>query len=109
MTLYWLQFYNSLTKENDDSLMQQFFTMRFVFVETYGNWSGIVVKLTVKNAHPILKGVYPSSCSQHPKVRGKVTQKIPFQSFLKIDLNFVYLSGEKNCFILTLSWSFFYR
>ena len=95
MTLYWLQFYNSLTKEHDDSLMQQFFTMRFVFVETYGNWSGIVVKLTVKNAHPILKGVYPSSCSQHPKVRGKVTQKIQFQSFLKIDLNFVYLSGEK--------------
>ena len=68
--------YNSLTKEHDDSLVQQFFILRFVFVETNGNWSGIVVKLTVKNAHPILKGVYPSSCSQHPKVRGRVTRKM---------------------------------
>ncbi|XP_027036972.1 uncharacterized protein LOC113665473 [Pocillopora damicornis] len=45
--------------------------------ETYGNWSGIVVKLTVKNAHPILKGVYPSSCSQHPKN----------QTFLQVNLS----------------------
>lgn len=36
--------------------------------ETYGNWSGIVVKLTVKNAHPILKGVSPLICPQHPKI-----------------------------------------
>ena len=76
MTLYWLQFYNSLTKEHADSLVQQFFILRFVFVETNGNWSGIVVKLKVKNAHPILKGVYPSICSQNPKVRGKVTWKM---------------------------------
>ena len=67
--------YNSLTKEHDDSFVQQFFILRFVFVETNGNWSGIVVKLTAKNAHPVLKGVYPSICSQHPKVRGKVTRK----------------------------------
>ena len=68
--------YNSLTKEHDDSFVQQFFILRFVFVETNGNWSGIVIKLTAKNAHPVLKGVYPSICSQHPKVRGKVTRKM---------------------------------
>ena len=56
--------YNSLTKEYDDSFVQQFSILRFVFVETNGNWSGI------------LKGVYPSICSQHPKVRGKVTRKM---------------------------------
>ncbi|XP_027036975.1 uncharacterized protein LOC113665476 [Pocillopora damicornis] len=45
--------------------------------ETYGNWSGIVVKLAVKNAHPEVKGLNPSTCSQHPKN----------QTFLQVNLS----------------------
>ena len=53
-----------------------------------------MVKLAVKNAKPKVIGLNPSTCSQHPKVRYKVTRKMWLQSFLKTDLNFVYLSGE---------------
>nr|XP_058951392.1 uncharacterized protein LOC131778925 [Pocillopora verrucosa] len=45
--------------------------------ETYGNWSGIVVKLAVKNAHPEVKGLNPATCSQHPKN----------QTFLQVNLS----------------------
>lgn len=45
--------------------------------ETYGNWTGIVVKFAVENVRPLGKRLYPSICTQHPKN----------QTFLQVNLS----------------------
>ncbi|XP_022806810.1 uncharacterized protein LOC111343882 [Stylophora pistillata] len=45
--------------------------------ESYGNWTGIVVKFAVENVRPLGKRLYPSICTQHPKN----------QTFLQVNLS----------------------